>query len=344
MNRLRARRTLFASAVGILVLHLGINLALETVRPEWRDPEFGWRIKALQQLARTEPIVLALGSSRTQMGLAPKHLQLSPPTAVYNFGQSACGLPHLRLNLQRILDANIRPHAVLIEVMPAALYQPGRGEAVFSAWAPRFSYRDLARVAPYCDDPSPLRVEWLIHRVSPWHSLRLFLLSHWLPGFLPWQHRFDFQWRMMDAHGFVKYPHETIPDAERAKQLAFAESDYARRLREFSISPMPDRALRDMLTLCRDLRIPVALYLMPESPKFRSWYPAATQQACESYLAQLRAEYCVPIFDARDWLAEDDFADGHHQLRRGAEKFSQRFGREYLQPWLNEVSSTQLKP
>jgi hypothetical protein len=43
----------------------------------------------------------------------------------------------------------------------------------------------------------------------------------------------------------------------------------------------------------------------------------------------------VPVIDARDWLDAGDFTDGHHQLRRGAEKFSKRLALEVILPWVS---------
>ena len=54
----------------ILVAQIGLSLAVETVMPEWRDPEYGHRIKQLRQLCSDHPdrpLVVAVGSSRTLM-------------------------------------------------------------------------------------------------------------------------------------------------------------------------------------------------------------------------------------------------------------------------------------
>src|SRR5207249_10481228 len=109
---------------------------------------------------------------------------------------------------------------------------------------------------------------------------------------------------------------------------------YAETLAAFRIAPPPDRALRDLIRLCRADGIRVALYLLPEGPTFRGWYPPAARRAAGEYLGGLSREYGVPVFDASDWLPEDAFADGHHLLRHGAKAFSGRFGKECLGPWL----------
>ena len=97
---------------------------------------------------------------------------------------------------------------------------------------------------------------------------------------------------------------------------------------------MQDRALRDLLALCRQENIPAVLYLMPEGRLFQSWYVPATRARIDSYLAQLSQECRVPIVDARNWIGDDYFLDSHHLDRRGATQFTRRFGEEVIPPLL----------
>ncbi len=331
-RRTRSGRTVAAAVAAFLLGQAALTAALETVRPEWRDPEFGWRLKAVRKLTG-RPLVLAFGSSRTQMGLSPHHLGVDGPV-VYNFGEAGSGPLHLMLNLRRVLDAGITPDAILVEVMPAVLSHPGAAENFFHDHVTRLSAADLGRLEPYCANPAVLRHHWLAHRVSPWHSQRFLLLSHWQPGLLPWQSRVDFQWRMMDDRGWLPYPFETIPQDYRDRQTADVARQYEHVLRDFTLAPLPDRALRDLLALCQARNIAVALYRMPEGSMFRRWATPATTATIDGYLAELSASAGVPVFDATSWLPDDAFADGHHPLKSGARQFSERFGRECLNPWL----------
>lgn len=325
-----------AVGVALLVFLLGqvaLNVALETVRPEWRDPEFGWRLKAVRALdaARgSRPLVLALGSSRTQMGLSPLDLGLGDGPVVYNIGEAGSGPLHLLLNLRRLLDAGVTPAAVVAEVMPATLAYDGTAEGYFHDHVTRLSLADLGRLRPYCGDAAALRDRWLAHRVLPWHAQRFLLLSHWQPSLLPWQARVDFQWRLMDARGWAPFPFDHYPEAERVKQREEARRQYEHVLRDFALAPLPARALRDLVALCRERGIAVALYRMPEGSNFRGWTSPAAAAAIDDCLRQLDA----PVFDATTWLPDDAFVDGHHATRAGAKQFSARFGRECLSPWL----------
>ncbi len=329
----RARRSVVVMLLVVAVSVVSLDFALETVRPEWRDPEFGWRLKAVNNLERDGyRFTLALGSSRTQMGFSPK--EFGPACGVvYNFGQAGCGPVQLNLNYRRLRDAGIRPDTLLIEVMPTALYQDGAAEAFFAGKTSRLSLADVTRLSVYCDDPNSLRREVLSHRVWPWHSYRFLLMSHWQAGMLPWQDRVDFQWRMMDRLGWIPYPFDTITDAKRAEGLAHSASQYVGNLANFQISPLPDRALRDMISHAQHDGIVVGIYLMPESPAFRAWYTPAAQTRIREYLERLKSEFGVVVFDCRDWLPEEQFSDGHHLLKSGARAFSTRFGAECLEPW-----------
>jgi hypothetical protein len=254
--------------------------------------------------------------------------------AVFNLGQAGGGPLYELLNLRRLLDAGVRPDVVLVEVMPPALSNDAPAEGLFAKQVPKLGYRDLARLAPYCDDPGVLRRQWAGVRVAPWYSLRFYLMSHVLAGFLPWQQRVDFQWRMMDDAGWSGYPFDSITDADRARGVAAVRKDFEEGLKTFRIAPRQDRMLRDLIALCQREGIRVGLYWLPESPTFRGWYPQQVRTLLDEYLAELLHEYEVPMFDASDWLPEEAFADGHHLMKRGAREFSRRFGRECLGPWL----------
>ena len=48
----------------------------------------------------------------------------------------------------------------------------------------------------------------------------------------------------------------------------------------------------------------------------------------------LAREYGVSVVDARAWVPDDGFMDGHHLLPEGATTFTKRLGTEVLQPML----------
>jgi hypothetical protein len=56
---------------------------------------------------------------------------------------------------------------------------------------------------------------------------------------------------------------------------------------------------------------------------------------------RLARELSVPLVDARTWIDDDGFSDGHHALPSGADQYTERFAREVLgryRPMLHDWS------
>lgn len=316
-KRGRARNSLFAGALIVLAAQLGLGFAVETVKPEWRDPEYGHRIR---QVRESKPRIIAVGSSRTLMGLSPRDMDLP----VYNFGQTGAGPLQILLTVFRILDDGVKPDFLLIELFPAALVGNGPAEEMIEAWGPRWSHGDVRRLAPYANEPAKLERAWARNRVAPWHALRFPIVNHIQPNWLPMSKRLDFQWTNMDRFGWLRYPTESVPDAERERLTAKAGESYRHQLANYAIGPMSDRALRDVAERCRTDGIRLAFYLMPEGPAFSSWYPPGAYAVFQEYAGKLSRETGVPVFDASTGFGEAEFADSHHLLPSGAARFSRK--------------------
>ena len=86
----------------------------------------------------------------------------------------------------------------------------------------------------------------------------------------------------------------------------------------------------------------VALFLMPEGSPFRAWYRPEVRAELNSYLTRLCHEHGATFLDATLWNADEDFWDGHHLLADGANRFSQRFGRELLEPFTSKILGPEL--
>jgi hypothetical protein len=324
----------------VLAAMVGMAVAVETAVPQWRDPEYGHRLQHVRHWRQTRPdrpLVVAIGTSRTQMGLSPADMGFDAAAGspvVYSFGQAGAGPLQLLLTFCRLLDDGMKPDFLLVELFPAALAADGPAERQFEHWLPRLGAGDLGRLEPYCDDPAVLRRAWAASRSNSWYSLRQTLMSHWLPGWLPWQKRLDFQWQRLDAHGWMPYPYESLPDDERRKGTEKARSLYIAALTDYRVGMSSERALREIVTRCRDAGIPVAFYLMPEGPAFAGWYVRETRVKFAAFREVISREWGVPVFDATVGFAEDDFADSHHLLRSGAARFSRKLADEHITPWV----------
>jgi hypothetical protein len=197
----------------------------------------------------------------------------------------------------------------------------------------RLSWHDLRFLGRYSEHPSLFGRRWLRSRLTPWFSHRFCVMSRYAADWLPWAVRQD-GWRGMDPAGWLPAPFEEVTAEEYRRKRDFARDQYGPPLMHFHITPVPDRALREILELCRQEGIAVLLMLMPEGREFQSWYPAGARETIDTYLCGLSREYNAPLIDARCWLPDSAFFDSHHLLPHGAVAFTQRFARDILHPLL----------
>jgi hypothetical protein len=307
-----ARGAVVWFVAGCVAASAVLSAAVETVRPEWREPEYGHKLHLLRQ--RPDAPVIALGSSRVLNGLRPSLLPPGAPT-VFNFGLTRHGPVRQHLALERLLHDGVRPRAVTLEVFPAAL---GVGGGEFDG-VPAF--RHAACDLPAIDRPGVV-AEWLEARAMPWHSHRFVLMSHWQPSWVAWDQRQDYAWTAGDADGWLPAP--SPRDAAHAAALRDEKvRTEGSALRAFHIDPAADRALGASVARCRAEGIPVALVLMPEA----SWYRALLPADGRARLREWVVGFGVPVVNARDWCADADFRDGGHLIGRGVDAFTARFGR-----------------
>lgn len=321
--RRRARSALVCGGGLLLAAVVGLAGAVETVKPEWRDPEYGHRLEQLHALRAAHPgrpLVLAVGSSRTQMGVSPAAMGL-PDALAYNFGQSGAGPLRIHLTVERLAAEGVVPDLLLVEFFPAAFAHDGPAEEQLKDLTARLSWADVRRLEPHTSDPSTLRRRWAGERLRSWHALRLVLMSHAQPGWLPWRDRLDFQWTMTDPFGFAPYPHDTLPEPERDRGVKRVRDQYAALMSDYTVGATSDRVFRDLLERCRERGVRVVVYRTPEGPSFRA-LAAPAEPAVRTYLAGVG----VPVVEPAGGYAEADFADGHHLLRPAAERFSRQLG------------------
>jgi hypothetical protein len=324
----------------ILVAMVGMAAAVETVKPEWRDPEFGHRLSRLRELQRESlerPLVLLLGTSRAQNAFDPSAMDFADEPGsprVFNFAQSASPPLKVLLTLLRILAEGIRPSAVIVEVLPLWLSADGPAETQFRGATPRLSIGDLRRLEPYCAEPSVMRSCWIETRTAPWHELRVVLMSHWSPRWLTWKERIDPQWEGMNPDGFVPFPHQFESPEIRARATARAREEHVHAFDGFRFGEMSLRALRDLVARCHAEGIPVAFVQPPVSPMFRGWFRPGVWENGESCLREFARELDVEVFPPFEGLAESDFIDRHHLLQSGSVKYSGWLADRYLKPWL----------
>jgi hypothetical protein len=132
----------------------------------------------------------------------------------------------------------------------------------------------------------------------------------------------------MDGHGWQPYFVAGVTEAQRHHFADVARTQYGEALATFRLGDGPARALGDLVDLCRREGIALAFVLTPESSEFRSLYPASLVPAFECYLKHLGGPADLPVINARAWVDDGGFWDGHHALPGGAAAFTDRLGGE----------------
>jgi hypothetical protein len=328
----RGRAKLLWSLAAFLAVQFGLGLLIDQVWTDVRDPEYATKLRQFREArarARTPdaPLVIALGSSRTQLGLQAGRLRPTVggrPAVVYNFARSACGPTLQLLTLRRLLADRVRPDRLLVEVMPP-FYNRQRGRLVDEKDLDATLLRgdELARACRYVKEPMRPAWTWGLARGLPCYGRRAELIRQWPldegPGVDP------------DNGWFA--PHTEVTPGQRKRYTAFAHDSYRDAVSAFRLDPRPVRALHDLLALCRRDAVPVVLIVPPEGTPFRALYDPAAFPVIDAFLAGLRREWGTPVIDARTWIADDDFWDGHHLLPSGARAFTDRLAGELEAAW-----------
>jgi hypothetical protein len=224
------------------------------------------------------------------------------------------------LTLKRLLADDVLPEWLFLEVFPPSL----AGEGAETTLA-KTSLRDFAFLA---DHP----MSWLTYacyardRFLLWTRYRTGLLESLDRASISRDNRWDTLWN--PASGEWRIIGRSISPEQLKAETADARRRYQDKLQDLKIATEADHATRELLELCRQRNIRAVLFVMPEASEFRSWYSTATRKRLEKYLGSICSEYDLPLVDARTWIPDTDFWDGHHLLLHGAQAFMQRFDAE----------------
>ncbi len=321
------------TAAWVVAVQAALAVYFDARHPEVFDPEYSDRLIALRRLAAAEPdsdLLLIVGSSRITSDVRPEVL---PPlrTAAgvravpFNFSHSGAG-PLLNLvEVSRLYRAGFRPRWAVVELLPAVF--PLAGHAAAAAQAGPADVPLLARYVP----PGKLGWHYLAERSGGCVNHRWAYLRHLAPWAPLCPLAYD-SIALEPLGGSTAWlPSEPDP-AEVARRTAVVRGQYAPNLQKLTVHESADRALRELLDLCRRQGTDVVLLLTPESGQFRGWYPPEAERLVRAYTDELRRECGVPVVDARSWMADGDFVDGHHLHPYAAVAFTERLGREVLEP------------
>jgi hypothetical protein len=343
-RRARFRRGLPAVLWGLacFVVFQGAYYVLAHWLPEFHDPEYGGKLVRLRaclaEQPRAKPFVLVLGSSHVGMGVRPDVLATGRPNPhdgplVFNFAINA-GTPMVSLVcLRRLLAEGIHPDWVLVETCGLQLAADGPGAEYNNCLPLIFVQRqDLALLNRYYARPDRLWRDWLLTESLPWFYHRHYLLSlvarHWLAR----DERLGIRWQHVDDRGWQWVPGHTEGYATNLRRLEATRVACATMYEHFSISDVTRRTLLEIVDTCRRQHIGVAFLRMPEARVFQDWCPPAIAGQADAFLGSLSREQQVPLIDARNWVGEEGFSDGHHLTPLGAGVFMRRFEQEVIGP------------
>ena len=340
----RGRAAVLWAAVAFVCLQAGYHYPFSSWCPEIHDPEYARKERRLHTLFQEKspgrPFIVGLGSSFTAMGLRPTELRQFAPRnpdgpIVYNFAMNGCGVVVQYICLQRLLADGQRPDWVLIEACPHLLFDGTNqnDNAQFIAVS-RVKRPDLALLARYTANPHQMRVQWRAVQFSPWLSHRHPIQNWLLPDWVPDGKRVDHMWSHTDEWGWELFP-EYIEKAKLFYRTPKFESDVRRLLDgldKVELSKEVRHAYDDLIALCRQEKINVAVIRMPESTHYRLGYGDRLKRDFANFYAHLNAIATVPVVDASDWVEDGDFLDGGHLAPSGATVYTRRLERELLLP------------
>jgi hypothetical protein len=344
----RPKIAVLTGVFGFLALQMGLAFAVERWLPQFRDPEYGRRLSILKARLASAPerpfVFVMLGSSRAMNGFIPKPVEAElercakRPVVAFNFGITGGGPLTESLTLRRLLAQGIRPDLVCLEVHPAILHAEHTGLELTRHLAHnRLWLEDLPLLARYSGNTRQVAWAWLHDALVPCFTQRYGILSHLAPGFIPYEQRLDWVFRL-DQWGWVDNYGARATESVRQRARLSAQRDYQSTVSRLHPGGLSCQTLRDLLELCAGEKIPAVLLLMPEGPIFRSWYSALARSEVESFLCELHRQYGTPVVNAHEWIGEDDFFDSHHLLASGAEVFSQRLAKS-LSPLVQDPSA-----
>jgi hypothetical protein len=329
---MRRRTAPFAILVGVAAYLAGQVLFNVAVQARWlplTDPVFVEKFELLERhpvfFAEKSPTtptrILVLGSSRSHLGVDARRFagRLSEEAVAFNFATSGGGPLTNALYLRRLLEAGVRPDAVLWELHPALFC--GRNEA---DWLGSFRLRpgEPDVLKRFGHDTGPVPQQGWRGWLTATHLYRFPALNRYAERWLPCPHGLTVG-ANNDPFGYVDGI--DLPPHERPVAFGRALKQYADALAAEGLIPSAPLAVRDAIEVCQRHGVRFVAFVSPESAALRAAYRPAATRAFDVYLDSLD----VPVLRSRAVLPDDLFADGHHLLPAGAAALTDHLATAY---------------
>jgi hypothetical protein len=243
----------------------------------------------------------------------------------FNFSHTGAGPLMTLMEVKRLERQGIKPRWIVAELVLPLLGVSGQSTAVSIAQA-----GDLPLLSKYVNG-GKLYGRYLLERLktcAKHQDACTRTLAPWMLTQVP-------EWDVIPLEplgGSANVTNVVFTPEEIRRRTLVVRNQYYPGLQRFRLGETPDRAMRELVSFCRQKNIELVVLLTPESSEFRSWYAQETLTEVERYCAELSKEYSVPIVDARDWMPDDAFSDGQHLLPEPAVIFTRRLGKEVLEP------------
>ncbi len=338
----RGRTALLWGVVCFAGLQLGLGL-FQRWQPIYRDPAFGQKLDLLRKQLAVQPgrpLVLIQGSSRALFGVRPDVVRSSctateQPPVVFNFSQAGAGPIYHLVQLKRLLARGICPDYLFLEVWPCFLTDCAQRMDLEYLTGQPLEWSDLPLLRRYTDRPRDFSWSWLGPKLAPWYTDRLILMKRWAQRWVPpeTQHAASLEIDALGWHAAAVFPEG--PEKTRVIN-GFYRPQFEGSFRQWTLSTAVDRAMREILSICQARGIKPVLVFLPEGKDMQSWYDPAIRAAVNGYLERLSREGGAELIDAHTWVEDRGFVDTCHLDCEGAAAFSERLGREVLQPLLQQ--------
>lgn len=332
-----AKRATIVGLVAFALLQLGLGITAESSLYV-RDPGYSdkaIRLARLEAVNPTGPRIVMLGTSRTAAAFdAGSVRERLGEGVVFNFGIPASGPVTQVVYLKRLLAEGHQPDLLFLEVLPPSLadLEGGPLESRFF-FGDRLTRSELESVIRYDFPAEAVNAKWRRSVTVPWYALRFPILGRIMPSAQPWHLRFDWS-RSCDAFGWGAPFAETVTSEEYASGFQRSRGEYEAILADLKPIGGASRALKDVAELCQARGIPLKLVMMPESSEFRAMYSPVVLKRLHDFLEGVCREHGCSLIDARDWLPNSGFTDGHHVLKSGAAIFTRRLDDTAIRPFL----------
>ena len=335
----RARATLICGLLAFIGLQLGLPMIAGSDNTAIRDPLFEIKLTKLRERLKEHPqrpLILVMGSSRPAAGIRPdlwQRLATSDRTPmVFNFAMAGVGPRQQLIYFRRILSEGIHPAAVMIEILPALLNQSDNSCEDFAIKTHGMQAEELASLAGHNVTPqspnSATSSEWS----SYWPSLRLRVLRRFAPAWIETDVASNASSKRYSSWGWRPFAEgvKVATAEEYHRGIERSRSEYEKSLTDWKVTAVADRAVKKMLETCQKEQISAALYVMPVATALQEMYQPDVRVELNDYLTGISQDYGVPVVDATEWSADQDFWDGQHLLADGATRFTQRMCQDFL--------------